>query len=63
MADALVQAVNDDAERRRRGEAAYELARGRYSWPALAGGLAHVYDDVREGKPAVEGAQTLIEAE
>ncbi len=63
MADALVEAVNDPAERRRRGENAYETARARYSWPALATGLAHVYDDVREGRPAVEGAQTLIEAE
>jgi glycosyltransferase involved in cell wall biosynthesis len=63
LADALVEAVNDDGERRRRGEAAYEVARARYSWPALARGLAHVYDDVREGKPAEAGAQTLIEAE
>jgi glycosyltransferase involved in cell wall biosynthesis len=63
MADVLVEAVNDEGERRRRGEAAYELARARYSWPALARGLAHVYDHVREGRPAKAGAQTLIEAE
>jgi glycosyltransferase involved in cell wall biosynthesis len=63
LADALVEAVNDDAERGRRGDAAYDVARARYSWPALARGLAHVYDDVREGKPAEAGAQTLIEAE
>jgi hypothetical protein len=57
-----VSAVNDDDERTRRAEAAYEAARARYSWAALALGLAHVYDDVREGRPAVEGAQTPVEA-
>jgi glycosyltransferase involved in cell wall biosynthesis len=62
MVEALVSVVNEDEERRRRGEAAYETARARYSWPALARGLAHVYEDVAEGRPAVEGAQTLIEA-
>jgi glycosyltransferase involved in cell wall biosynthesis len=62
MVEALVSAVNDQAERARRAEAAYEAARARYSWAALARGLAHVYDDVREGRPAVEGAQTLVEA-
>ena len=36
MAEALVEAVNGDAERRRRGERAYEEARARYAWPALA---------------------------
>ena len=36
MAEALVEAVNGDGERRRRGECAYETARGRYSWPATA---------------------------
>jgi hypothetical protein len=39
------------------------VARGRYSWPALARGVAQVYDDVRSGRPAAEGAQTLLEAE
>ena len=61
LADALVEAVNDDEERRRRGEAAYEVARARYSWPALAEGLAHVYDDVREGRPPTAGVHTLAE--
>jgi glycosyltransferase involved in cell wall biosynthesis len=60
---ALVEAVNGDAERRRRGEQAYAVARGRYSWPALARGLAHVYDEVLAGKPPAVGAHTLIEAE
>jgi glycosyltransferase involved in cell wall biosynthesis len=63
LVEALVEAVNDGAERRRRGERAYEVARGRYSWPALARGVAQVYDDVRSGRPAAEGAQTLLEAE
>jgi glycosyltransferase involved in cell wall biosynthesis len=62
LADALVEAVNGDGERRRRGERAYEVARGRYAWPALARGLGHVYDDVAEGRPASAGAGTLIEA-
>jgi glycosyltransferase involved in cell wall biosynthesis len=63
MADALVEAVNGDGERRRRGERARELGRGRYSWPALAGGLARIYDDVVAGRPAAAGAHTLIGAE
>jgi glycosyltransferase involved in cell wall biosynthesis len=63
MADALVESVNDDGERRRRGERAYGVARSRYAWPALARGLAHVYDDVVAGRPASAGAHTLIEAE
>jgi glycosyltransferase involved in cell wall biosynthesis len=46
MVEALVQAVNDPDERRRRGAAAYDAARSRYSWPALAKDVAAVYDDV-----------------
>jgi glycosyltransferase involved in cell wall biosynthesis len=63
MADALVEAVNDGRERRRRGERAHEVGRGRYSWPALAGGLARIYDEVAAGRPPAAGAHTLIEAE
>ena len=63
MADALVEAVNGDAERRRRGERAYADARSHYAWPALARGLAHIYDDVAAGRPASAGAHTLVEAE
>ena len=59
LAAALVEAVNGDAERRRRGERAYETARGRYSWPALAGGLAQVYEEVAEGRPPSAGRHTL----
>jgi glycosyltransferase involved in cell wall biosynthesis len=39
-----VQAVNLPSERHRRGALAYEVARARYSWPALAGELAAVYE-------------------
>ena len=46
LADALVDAVNDDAVRRERGDAAYADARARYSWPALARDVAAVYDGV-----------------
>ena len=50
MVEALVEAVNGDAERRRRGDAAIAASRGRYSWPALAREVAATYD-------AVVGAQ------
>ena len=47
MAEALVEAVNDDHERRRRGARAYEVARGSL---LLAGARARagatVYDEV-----------------
>jgi glycosyltransferase involved in cell wall biosynthesis len=46
LADALVAAVNDAGERRRRGEAARAVARERYSWPALCRRVADVYDAV-----------------
>ncbi|HEU0025111.1 MAG TPA: glycosyltransferase family 4 protein [Thermoleophilaceae bacterium] len=59
---ALVEAVNCDAERRRRGELAHDVARARYAWPALARGLGHVYDEVLEGRPAAAGAHTLLDA-
>ncbi len=63
MAEALVAAVGEQAERARRGEAAYAEVRDRYSWPALARGVAHIYDDVVAGRPAATGAHTLLEAE
>jgi glycosyltransferase involved in cell wall biosynthesis len=59
LAAALTEAVVDDAERRRRGAAAYEAARGRYSWPALARGLARVYEEVAERRPPSAGTHTL----
>jgi len=53
LANALVHAVNCPAERRRRGERGAEVARERYSWPALAREVAGVYDAVC-GSPALE---------
>jgi glycosyltransferase involved in cell wall biosynthesis len=47
LAGALVEAVNDEGERRRRGEAAREVAAEHYSWPALAERVAALYDAVR----------------
>jgi glycosyltransferase involved in cell wall biosynthesis len=46
LADALVAAVNDPAERARRGAAARAAAVERYAWPALAGRLAATLDAV-----------------
>ena len=46
LCEALVEAVNDDALRRRLGDAAYATARERYSWPALAARVARVYDEL-----------------
>jgi glycosyltransferase involved in cell wall biosynthesis len=63
LTEALVEAVNGADERARRGEAAYGVSRARYSWPALASGVAHIYDEVREGRPAAAGSHTLLEAE
>jgi len=59
LAAALVEAVNGEAERRRRGERAYEAARASYSWPALAQGLAQVYTEVADGRPPSAGRHTL----
>jgi glycosyltransferase involved in cell wall biosynthesis len=53
LANALVHAVNAPAERLRRGERGAEVARERYSWPALAGEVADVYDAVCSPEPAV----------
>jgi glycosyltransferase involved in cell wall biosynthesis len=47
LAAALVEAVNRPEERRRRGERAREVALERYSWPALAGEVAAVYEAAR----------------
>jgi glycosyltransferase involved in cell wall biosynthesis len=47
LAAALVDAVNDPGKRARKGEAAYREARERYAWPALARGVADVYEQVR----------------
>jgi glycosyltransferase involved in cell wall biosynthesis len=52
LANALVEAVNRPLERRRRGRAAAQDARARFSWPALAGEVATVYDVARGAEPA-----------
>jgi glycosyltransferase involved in cell wall biosynthesis len=43
LAGALVEAVNEPDERRRRGEAAWATARERWAWPALAQRVADLY--------------------
>ena len=52
LAGALVEAVNDPAERARRGERAHAAMRERYAWPALAGRVAALYDAMRIGAPS-----------
>jgi glycosyltransferase involved in cell wall biosynthesis len=51
LADALVAALEDPAELARRGAAAQRVAHERYAWPALAGRLAEVLDEVASGEP------------
>lgn len=46
LAVAIVEAVNDAPERRRRGDAAYIIVRARYGWPALGARLARTYEEV-----------------
>jgi glycosyltransferase involved in cell wall biosynthesis len=53
LANALVHVVNCPAERRRRGLRGAEVARERYSWPALAQEVAGVYEAVSSPAPAV----------
>jgi glycosyltransferase involved in cell wall biosynthesis len=48
LADALVEALGDPVERRRRGRRAWRDARQRFSWPALAEDLAGVFDEVAD---------------
>jgi len=52
LAAAIVELVNDPAERRRRGEAARRDAYDRFGWPALAARVASVLDEVRDESPA-----------
>jgi glycosyltransferase involved in cell wall biosynthesis len=46
LADALVACVAEPVQRRRRGRRAWRDVRERFSWPALAAGLAEVLDEV-----------------
>lgn len=58
LADALVEAIADPAERARRGAAARATARERYAWPALARRLADTLDEVvSERRPAARRPQ------
>lgn len=55
LADAMVAAIDDGEERARRGIAARRAVRERWTWPALAGEVAQVLEDVagvRGGQPA-----------
>ena len=61
LAAALVEAVNGPAERRRRGDLAYEAARARYAWPALAHGLRASTTRCAPGRPATAGMHTLVQ--
>jgi glycosyltransferase involved in cell wall biosynthesis len=56
LANALVHVVNCPIERARRGERAAVEARAHYSWPALAGEVAAVYDAARSGVGRLLGA-------
>jgi glycosyltransferase involved in cell wall biosynthesis len=58
LSRALAAALTDDEERRRRGRHARRVANERYSWPAIAGRLATVFDevaDVADGRLAAPG--------
>jgi glycosyltransferase involved in cell wall biosynthesis len=59
LCEAFVELVGDDDERRRRGQAAYEVAREKYSWPSLIERLARVYDEVRDGRRPDAGVSSL----
>jgi glycosyltransferase involved in cell wall biosynthesis len=55
LADAMVAAIDDGEERARRGLAARRAVRERWTWPALAGEVGQVLEDVagvRGGQPA-----------
>jgi glycosyltransferase involved in cell wall biosynthesis len=52
LAEAIVAAADDPVERRRRGRRAWRAARDRFSWPALAGDLAAVLDEVADADVA-----------
>ena len=43
LADALVEAVNDDAARKKRADHARQQIRGAFSWQALAGRFDALY--------------------
>jgi len=61
MVEALVAAVADPEGRRRMGVRAEEVSHDRYGWPALAAGVAQVYEAARRGGPAAAGAEAPTE--
>jgi glycosyltransferase involved in cell wall biosynthesis len=56
LANALVEAVNRPAERRRRGAKAAQEAHARYAWPALAQRVAGIYEDAVDATSLRENA-------
>jgi len=61
MVEALVEAVTDEGRRRRMGERAHEVSRARYGWPALARGVAGVYEDARGRTAPARAPEDLTE--
>jgi glycosyltransferase involved in cell wall biosynthesis len=59
LSAALEEAVNDDAERRRRGELGRRSALERYSWPRLAERLDEALRDAAGLRPRAAGAETV----
>jgi glycosyltransferase involved in cell wall biosynthesis len=49
LSTALVEAVNNASERRRRGRAAYLAVREHYGWPILGAKLARAYETLLKG--------------
>jgi glycosyltransferase involved in cell wall biosynthesis len=52
LADAIVAALDDDSERRRRGIAAHTTAGTRWGWPALARRMARALDEAHRAVPS-----------
>jgi glycosyltransferase involved in cell wall biosynthesis len=60
LAQALCGAIADPVERRRRGRRAWRDAHERFSWPALAGDLAAVLDEVADAAEQPLAVRTPI---
>jgi glycosyltransferase involved in cell wall biosynthesis len=56
LTEAIVSVLDDDPERRRRGRAARDAAAVRWSWPSLAGEMAHALEQTVRRVPAQAGA-------
>jgi glycosyltransferase involved in cell wall biosynthesis len=57
LADALVAAVSEPLERRRRGERALRHSRSSYGWPVIAARVAELYEELRGGLDAQRAAR------